>query len=42
MNFEENEMARWPNELDDIGEEYAKNDGSIQNLVSKKPKYIYR
>ena len=42
MNYEENEMEPWPSDLDNIGEEIAKNVGIMQNPAAKRPKYIYR
>ena len=42
MNYDENEMEPWPSELDDIGEENAKNNDIIRNPAAKRPKYIYR
>ena len=42
MNYEENEMEPWSNELGNIGDENAMNDDIMQNSVSKRPKYIYR
>ena len=42
MNYEENEMVPWSNELGNIGDENAMNDDIMKNPASKRPKYIYR